>query len=536
MTMNSPGGKDWRLWALFLLTLLTVVFMARIEVSIAAEKEIQRYKDNNVLWCKNICNVDLFPHQAMWMDQMDRFPMTSVVAAPRVGKTFSVEMHGLKACAVNPWEDYRVFAPSEKQATDSLKYHIDSILSSPVLSAFVETRLGRKQVRASGYAFQNGSNAEVFGQAARLDGVNATIIRGEEFDDLDMDIWKDRILARGMAKNRNGQPTRIRITGVIQGKENLYNLEDDENYHVLPKIDIYDGLALGVIDEAYVKPLRDAYTDDQWLRNCCVRYVESRNFFWSTYLRKMQKSGNKMNLMPVVPVHGGRYESAGTVALSLDMGAQGGSETASKYSLQVVERIGLYKRWLYGEEFEPTINPKTLIDRVLAIWDFFRPVGGHGDAFDANLIANINDALYAEGLIGYNRQKEHAENKSENWKFWTLQPIRFAGSVKHLMFKGLQDSIHQELFFTPLIIKDDPQYDNLAKLVRQLENIRAVQGGAAYLNYEMIKKSVGDDNVDGLAMSCFYLDAGKDSRIIVEGFGSGQKLGGLTADRGVFFS
>ena len=510
--------------------------MARIEVSIAAEKEIHRYKSNNTLWCKHVCNVDLRPQQALWMEQMDRWPMTSTVAPPRVGKTYGVELHGLKQTAVNPWEDYRLFAPAEHQAAFSLKYQLDAILASPVLSAYIETRLGRKQLRNTGYTFQNGSNAEYFGQNSSLDGVNATIIRGEEFDDMDMEVWKNRILPRGMAANRNGLPTRIRITGVIQGKENLYNLESDGSYNSTTKIDIYDATALGVIDEVFVSMLRENLTDDQWLRIALVQYVESRNFFWSSYLRKMQKAGQRMDLTPVTPSAGSRFESAGTVAIGLDMGAQGATKDASQYSLQVVERIGALKRWLYGEEFSPTINPKELRDRVVAIWDFFRPVGGFGDAFDANLIAQINDDLYAEGLIRNNRLKEHAENKSENWKHWTLQPIRFSGSTKHLMFKGLQDAVHQELIYSPMVISGDPAYDNLARLVRQMENIRAVKGGAAYLSYEMIKKSVGDDNVDAIAMANSYLDAGKDSRIIVEGFGTGQKLGGLTAGKGVFLS
>lgn len=510
--------------------------MARVEVSIAAEKEIQKFKDDNILWCKHVCNVELRPFQALWMDQMDRFSMTLTVAPPRVGKTYGVELHGLKATAVNSYEDYRVFAPTEKQATDALKYHIDAILASPILSAYVETRLGRKQLRGTGYAFQNGSNAEIFGQTTKLDGVNATIIRGEEFDDMDMDLWRDRILARGMAKNRNGLPTRVRVTGVIQGRENLYNLEQDPSFHATSKIDIYDAIALDVIDKDFVKMQREGLTDDQWLRIALVKYVESRNFFWSKYIRQMQKSGSKMALVPVVPSPGGKYQTTGTVAFGLDMGAQGDSKHASKYSLQVVERIGVYKRWLYGEEFEPTINPALLRKRIVALWDFFGPVGAYGDAFDANLIAQINDDLYDEGLIGYNRQKLHAENKRENWAHWTVKPMRFEGSAKHLMFKGLQDAIHQELFYSPMVVPGDPDYEVLAKLVRQLENIRAVKGGAAYLSYEMIKKSVGDDNVDAVAMASSYLDAGKDGRIFVEGFGTGQKLGGLTADTGVFLN
>lgn len=522
---------------------LLIGFLMAAKVSIPAEEEIHKFKDNNVLWFKNICNIDLRVFQAIWMEQMDRHSHTSVVAAPRVGKTYGVEMHGLKTCAINPFEDYRIFAPAEHQAKRALKYQIDAILGSPVLSAYVERRLGRTQLKETGYTFQNQSNTEYFGQNANIDSVNATILRGEEFDDIDMDIWKERILTRGMAENKNGLPTRIRITGVIQGKENLYSIELDKSFEKLQKIDVYLGLTLGILDKKIIASLREQYTDDQWLRIALVEYAESRNFFWSKHLRAIQKLGQKVGALPVVPSFGGRYESHGTVAFGLDMGAQGGSATSSKYSLHVMERIGGMKRWLYGEEFEPTIDPKQLRQRIVAIWDYFRPDGGLADAFDSNLVAQINDDLYSEGLISYNRQREHAENKVENWKHWTLQPFRFQGSVKHTMFKGLQNAIHQRMMIFPMVMKGgteqweaDPKYAVLEKTLRQLENIRAVKGGASYLNYEMIKKSVGDDNVDTLALANAYLDEGHDNTIIVEGYGSGEKMIGHNAGAGDFLT
>jgi hypothetical protein len=158
------------------------------------------------------------------------------------------------------------------------------------------------------------------------------------------------------------------------------------------------------------------------------------------------------------------------------------------------------------------------------------------DAFDSNLVADINDALYKEGLISYNREREHAENRAENWKHWTLQPIRFQGSTKHIMFKGLQNDIHQHMFYAPMIIREDERYANLERLVAQLENIRSKKGGTSYLLYEMINSRVGDDNVDALVMCNFYLDTGKNNTIIVDGYGSGQKLIGHTAGRGDFLT
>lgn len=530
--MKMSGVNRWKISLLFFM----VALMSGANVSNAAEKEIHRYKDNNYLWAKHVCNIELRPIQLIWMDQMDRFPRTVLVAPPRVGKTFAVEIHGLKACAINPWEDYRIWAPNENQGRESLKYHIDIILKSAVLSAYLENRLGRKQIRTTGYTFLNGSNTKYFGQKSLYDGENATIIRGEEFDDINIEMWKDRILPRGMAVNRNGLPTRIRLTGVIQGRENLFLAEKDSNYETLKKIDIYDALAMGLIDERYVGILRDQFSDDMWLRIALVKYVESRNFFHSKHLRAIQKAGQKVNIEPVTPVPGGRYEADGRVGVGFDMGAQGSSATSSKYSIHFMEKIGMFKRWLYGEEFDPTMDPRRIRRRVVELWDYFRPVGGFADAFDSNLVAQINDDLYDEGLISYNRQREHSDNKVENWKHWTLQPIRFQGSVKHQMFKGLQNAIHQHLLYTPMIVEGDENYDVLKKTINQLANIRSAKGGVSYLLYEMIKKAIGDDNVDTLAMCNEYLDGGKDRTISVDGFGSGQKMIGHTAGPGDFLT
>lgn len=517
---------------------ILVLIMTAISFSgtSAAEKEILKHKGNHALWHKHVCNVDMRVNQLLWMEQLDKFPRTITVAPPRTGKTFAVEMHGLEENACNPWEDYRLFAPTVHQSALALKYQIDGIIASPILQAYIETRMGRRQLGTTGYAFQNGSNTAIYGQTSKLDGVNATILRLEEFDDMDMELVKDRILPRGMAKNRNGLPTRIRITGVIQGRENLYSLETDPNYHSTDKIDIYDAQALDIIDADYVDILRERLTDDQWLRIALVKYVESRNFFWSTYIRRMQKKGQAYGAEIVIPSGGSCYESSGMVGCGLDMGGQGESSTSSKYSIHFVEKIGLMKRWLYAEEFEPTANPKEIIKRVVALWDFFRPVGGYADAFDSNLVADINDALYRDGIISYNREREHSENKSANWAHWTLRPLRFHGSAKHAMFKGLQNDIHQEMMIVPMVIRGDDRYVVLDKTVRQLENIRSKKGGAAYLLYEMIKQIVGDDNVDALAMANAYLDDGKDNTIVVDGFGSGQKMIGHTAGRGDFLT
>ena len=515
-----------------------------IQIRNRAEEEIQRYSSSDLLWLKHVCNFTARPQQLMYMAQMDENPFISIVAMQRTGKSRGVDAKVLKWCACNPKEDLRFFAPAVYQARKNLKDTIDLILQSPILLSYIETRLGRKMLSTTHFAFVNGSNGEAFGQDSNLDGVNATIEHCDEFDDMNIEVFKNRILPRAIATNENGMPTRIILSGTIQEEQgNLYAISQDQKFFKPPMFTIYHALEAGLIKRPDFELLKEQLTPDEWIRIALCMYKGGRQFFSRKALRKMQLKGMDMLLRVVEPEIGRQYETEGEVACGLDMGAQGTQATSSKYSIVFTERVGLWKRYLYGREWAPTTDPKIIKRDVVELWSFFRPKGGFGDAFDSNLIADINDMLYAEGLTSYSRQREGTEeNTQSNWDKWPFQPIRFTGYQKHWMFKTLRDDISEGRYFTPLIeAEQDDRWDPakakgfvdpaagdkaLIKFIVQCKNMRAERAPSGqYYIYSMIKPRLGDDNVDSAAMANAFLETGKGySCGPIEHVSSGEKL------------
>ncbi len=525
-----------------------------IQVINRAEEEIRRYEDNDLLWLKHICNFHARPQQLMYMAQMDEHPFMSIVATQRSGKSRGIVAKLLKWCACNPSEDLRFFAPAVYQARKNLKDMEDLILQSPILLAYIEDRLGRRQLSATGFSFVNKSNAEAFGQDSNLDGVNATIIYPDEFDDMNYDIFKNRILPRGMGVNENGMPTRVIVSGTIQeARGNLYTIEQDASYFKTPKINIYHALKAGIIDRDMFNLLKENLTADEWVRIALCKFMGGRTFFPNNKLRQMQLRGGEFGLHVVEPEPGRVYAGEGELSFGLDMGAQGQKAHASKYSLTVEARVGEYKHWVYCREWPATVDPKIIKRDVVDLWGYFRPKGGLGDAFDSNLMAEINDMLYAEGLVSYSRHREGTEeNKPANWDKWPLQPIRFTGYTEHWMYKTLRDDIYQGRFFTPATAaEEDERFDPskardfvnpaqgakaLVKFIIQCKNIRAERAPSGqYLLFEMIKPKLGDDNVASCAMANAYLETGKGSTGgPIEHVSSGEQLTTLSSRAGVF--
>jgi hypothetical protein len=509
---------------------MTQAYAPNIQIRNRAEEEIEKYASSDLLWLKHICNFTPRPQQLMYMAQMDENPFISIVAMQRTGKSRGVDAKCVKWTATVPKEDLRFFAPAVYQARKNLKDTIDIILNSPILLAYIETRLGRRQISSTHFAFMNGSNGEAFGQESNLDGVNATILHLDEFDDMDMEVFKNRILPRGSGKNENGMPTRVILTGTIQEEQgNLYAISQDETFFKAPMINIYHALEAGLIDRAFFKLLKEQLTPDEWLRIALCMYKGGRQFFPQRALRKMQMRGAEMQMKLVLPEFGKAYDSEGDISFGLDMGAQGQQATSSKYSLTVTERVGLWKRYLYGREWAPTTDPKVVKRDIVELWSYFRPRGGFGDAFDSNLIADINDQLYAEGLVSYSRQREGTEENCQgNWDKWPFQPIRFTGYQKHWMLKTLRDDIIEGRFFSPLLeIESDDRWDPakaknfsdpaegdkaLIKFLVQCKNIRAERAPSGqYYLYSMIKARLGDDGVDSASMANAFLETGKGS-------------------------
>ena len=142
----------------------------RLRLASRAEVEIMRYADDHTLWHKHIHGVTLDPAQILKCIEMDQHPNTVDYSCRRTGKTFIKELHCLKYLATHPAETEGIVAPREHQSLTNLSYHLDAIRRSPILSAWIATRNGRRMMKDGGYTFVNGSGAAAYGIMGQIDG------------------------------------------------------------------------------------------------------------------------------------------------------------------------------------------------------------------------------------------------------------------------------------------------------------------------------------------------------------------------------
>ncbi len=468
-----------------------------------------------VNFCANVLHFAPYPHQLFYALESFKNPYVLCVAPPRSGKTNGIEAVDIYETACYPLEDGVIYAPKYDQAKESLSYHYDWIAQSPLLKAFLRKKNGKPMFSSEGYQFQNMSNWKLRSIMGEIEGHNVTIMRPEEFDDWQWELFSNVVMRRGGAKPKNGKEKRIRVTGTIMGKENIYRLENDEYFKKEFKnlswmgenrLDVHYMLASGVMDEKFVKMQKASMSLDEWARSMLLLYTESTNFIWSAYLRKAMKASFSWNLNGEPYVKGGSYNSGGArVVASLDCGHAGTTSTSSKYSLQVVEEINLganrYYRWINGFNFDPNTDPDKLVREITDILAFYRVEGGYSDALNMTLAKSINQSCWLNGLTDKNPD-DFPEQTPGNWNEWFLSPMWNNGKNKHLMFSALQQPIHQGYFFFPYYDNKDDSIIAQAchRCIAQILNIRQEVTNGSYPAYVMAEKKIGDDDADALGM------------------------------------
>ncbi len=518
----------------------------KIQIQNVAEQVIKHYKDDPFERVRVLYGMELRAFQWEWWFLMDQYPDVLANACMRVGKTVVIQLKNLDEKLQTPYEEEMIFAPKHDQAVKTFKTQYDIIDKMPVVNAYVRRNSAGKKMFGTGFVeFYNNSTAKTFGVNSNFEGENATIQHVDELDDVPADTLK-RVKGRATGKNRNGMPTRHRFSGVIWGKLNIWKYEEEFRnnlpgaYFVLPKVNVYQGLAAGWLEKKDVMDQRREMTDEEWLRTQVLEYVESRNFIWSSKLRLSQLIGLKWNIMPVVPVPGQIYkrDSRERISFGLDMGAQGSGDDASDYVLEITASVGPYRRWMFGKRWPGITDPEIIIHDVAELWKYFRPDGGYGDSLDANLIAQINDRLYELGLVRTNWRKLGA-NELEAWHKWAkkglLTPLVNGGRTKHHFYNSLKKAIDNcsqiakleipsgRVFIFPQIdrykAKELEHWKELQVLIREIENLQAERTSGGYLKISRIQKRIddpelkinessrlGDDGPDALAMSNYFLD------------------------------
>lgn len=465
-----------------------------------------QYADDTPTWFYDKTGKKLEAQQIIAIYEYEAHPFVVHVWPPRGGKTYSVEAVNIKELATNAQERLMLFGPIKNQAVNALQEHLDWIETSPILSKFIAVRRGKRQLAESKYEFKNRSQAECFGIGGAFDSENATILRGEEWDDIDLEIWRNRVLGRGVRKNKSGLPLRIRLSGTVQwGKGPIYEYDNNPRYHTITKFDVYDLLQLGVYDEAAIAEAQRENTKDQWLRIYLLKYTDTKNFIWEATLRKCLNESARIGWQGVEYKKGSRYRSHGKVHLGIDCGHAGEGKQHSVYRLDLVETIGERSLWLWGKEWESNTDPTILKEDLVEIWRFFGVDSGYGDALQHNWLADVNDELFNQGLIDIDRA-EFPEHTPANWNKWALSPRWNTGKAKYIWAGITKTKIDNTLFYIPYFDrKDDTYIAKMALRLRQaLLNIREVVNNSGYPSLEYLDDDIGDDPFDSInmAMAC----------------------------------
>lgn len=502
-----------------------------------AEQAILRFKNEPAIWFKDICNWEPRAPQLVWIEEVLANPFILVVAPPRFGKTMMIEMVNLFETATTAFEEGRTWAPKESQAQDSLKYQLAAIKNSEVLWHYLDWDSGKRQYSSVKYQFINKSNWHIHGIYGEFEGVNATIIRGEEFDDLEIERFENRVIPRGGAKNRNGKQTRIRLTGTIQeSKGNIYNADMSKKYAVATKFPVEIGIALGFYDEKIIQLAQENLSEEAYRRIYQLEYVAGRNFVWEEKLEACQAISRQKGWEGQEFVPGSRYQPVGHVFAGFDCGHSGTSETASVFSLQVFEVVGDTVLWLNGKNWVGTTDPVTLIADVVQWWYFFKIERAFGDALKSDLIAQMNDQLYNERLIATDRQK-FPENTATNWDLWDFSPKWNTGRAKYIWAGILKNKIERYKILIPRFdAKDDRPIAQAARLFcARLLNVREnTDTKGAYPKLEYINPKLKDDDFDAaiMAMGCMNDHAPSAVSLdLLAGSGRATKFGGF--ERGI---
>ena len=515
----------------------------RIQIQHSAEREIMRYArpdpvtgiKPHALWHKHVHNVDLDPMQVLKMQEMDDHRNTVDFSCRRTGKTAVKEMYCLEYLATTPFQEEGIVAPRLQQSQTNLMYHIDAIRRSPILSGWIGYKSGRRQIADTRYQFHNGSKAVCYGIMSQIDGDGLSIGSLEEIDDMPADRLFSRFLpmlgsARrlGVASSVSFDP-QIRITGVYKGADVLTQLIDTGGYHVLPPVDVYLGIELGILNQAFVDEMKEQLPDSEWIRQFLCINASAQNHIWEKYIRRAMAVGLSAGLQAACPLPGGRYRKKGLLSFGYDHSGHGESAHASKSALVVCEQVGNFATFPFVKTWPAGTDDAVVQRDLFGFWEYFRPDYAMGDAYGLGMLTNLNDMLFARGLTDIDRRSiGDGQSTASTWMHWPFAPIRFEGMTKHNMASLLRTAFHNGQAAIPYV--DDgsdalrtknaantswgpsrldeigADSSDFALFIRQLGNVKSAPAkNAAYNTYKMANPKIGDDLFDAACAAVYAM-------------------------------
>lgn len=515
----------------------------RIRLQNVAEREVMRYKDDHYLWHKHVHNVELDPIQVLKCQEMDQHHNTIDFSSRRTGKTAVKEMRLLKSNATKSDQELGIVAPREAQSLVNLRYHLDAIRRSEILTAWLGYKNGRQQMSDTFYEFSNRSKARAYGIMAQVDGGDLTAASLEEVDDMPKDRLFSRFLlmmgsARrlGAAADSENDPE-IRITGVFKGADTLTDLLSGGNYHALgcfhgerakaeirnlidmgemdpdlvdletyaypvPIAHAINGAALGLLNSQFITNIKKDLTQDEYVRQLLCINTASRNLIWELYVRRAMQVGLDARLSILEPIPGAQHVKRGLIGAGYDAGGHGENPKSSRHAFVITEQIGNYITFPFCKTWSPGEDDQVVKRDLKGFWKYFQPDTAFGDAYGVGMLTQLNDELYAEGLTPIDRRTiGDGDSTASTWPEWPFAPIRFEGMTKHSMATALRSAFHNNQAAIPYVDDSDaalhdPTLADMRRLLRQLPNIVALPTKTSYSSYKQADRKIGDDLFD----------------------------------------
>lgn len=488
----------------------------RLKVASRAEVEIQRYAGDHALWHKHVHGVDLDPMQILKQIEMDQHPNTVDYSCRRGRKTSAKEMHALKTLACSPHQELGIFSPRQQQSQANLKYHIEAIDRSPILSAYMNYKSGRVQKSDTKYQFYNKSRAQSYGIMSQIDGDGLSYASLEEIDDMPVERLYSRLFPMLAGTQRLGAPEgtifkpQVRITGVFKGADTLSGLIESGAYHVLPVVNVYLALELGILDEGYIAQKRGEMPSGEYIRQYLCKNVQAQNHIWDKYIRLAMSIGLQARLEAAGPLPGARYKKRGIVSFGYDHTGHGESLSASKSALVVTEQLGNFVFFPFVKSWPPGTDDNVIRRELVEYWRYFDPDYGLGDAYGVGMLTSVNDDLFREGLTDIDRRTiGNGDSNASTWAEWPFAPIRFEGMAKHSMASSLRAALHNRRAAIAPFDEDGAGEEDREwqAFVRQLGNIKQVANkSGSYPSYKQVDVNLGDDYFDAACAGVWALE------------------------------
>lgn len=490
----------------------------RIKLQHIAEREVMRFAGDHALWHKHVHNVTLDSMQVLKCLEMDEHANSLDFSCRRTGKTAIKELYFLRFLAITRDQELGIVAPREAQSLVNLTYHTEAVRRSEILTNWLNYKSGRVQMADTYYQFANRSIARCYGIMAQVDGGDLTAASLEEVDDMPKDRLFSRFLLMmgstrrlGASKGAENKP-QIRITGVFKGADTLSDLVDGGHYRVLPTIDVYLGMEMGILNEQFMLQMRSQLSPDEYIRQLLCRNISARNLIWEIYVRKALQAGVASNLQWAAPLPGERYRRRGLISLGYDAGGHGEQAHSSKHAVVIAEQMGSWITFPFIKTWPPGADDAVVRRDLVGIWDYFRPNFGIGDAYGIGTLTNVNDDLFRLGLTHIDRRAVgDGSSTASTWGEWPFSPLRFEGMTKHAMASAMRALFHAgqcAIAYLDDQTPDDPETADQRLFIRQLTNIKTVATKASYPSYKMVNDKVGDDCFDAGMAAVWGLVAG----------------------------